>query len=144
MLTKDDKRRIIQYRGLALGIFQSIFLVPTSNEYDIRNVFSRLYYAFYHASLALLVSQGIDIDEIRKDHGRVHREIDRRLGKAMGKFFRELYSARQQADYEPNLFAMRYQGDIDRARLDADVLLGRARTHFNWLQQESAKILKDE
>ena len=87
MLTKDDKRRIIQYRGLALGIFQSIFLVPTSNEYDIRNVFSRLYYAFYHASLALLVSQGIDIDEIRKDHGRVHREIDRRLGKAMGKFY---------------------------------------------------------
>jgi uncharacterized protein (UPF0332 family) len=141
MLTKESKGQIIRYRGLALGMFQSIAFVPTCDEYDIRNGYSRLYYAFFHASLAFLISRGVDIETIRKDHGKVHREIDRHLGKTMGRFLRELYLVRQQADYEPGLFAAKYHGQLDKAQVDANNLLTRARTYFNWMQQESRKVL---
>jgi len=141
MLTKVSKGRIIRYNGLALGMFQSVTFPSTCDEYHIRNGYSRLYYAFFHASLAFLISREVDIETIRKDHGKVHRAIDKHLGKSMGKFFRELYFGRQQADYEPDLFVTKYRGHLDGARLEASSLMSRARAHFNWLQQESKKVL---
>ncbi len=140
MLTDESKRRIVQYRGLALGLFQSVRFLADGNEYDIRNGFSRLYYAFFHASLALLLSRGVNIEVFRKNHGRVHTEIDRLLGKYVGQLFRELYIARRQADYEPNMFAVRYHDQLDRARFDANSLLTRVSANFYWIQQESRKV----
>jgi uncharacterized protein (UPF0332 family) len=141
MLTEEAKRRIIQYRGLALGLFQSVSFSASCSEYDIRNGFSRLYYSFFHASLALLLSRHVNIETFRKNHGVVHTEIDKLLGKYVGRFFRELYLARIQSDYEPDVFAAKYHGQLDRARFDANSLLTRASAYFYWVQQESRKVL---
>ena len=141
MLTDETSTRINQYRGLALGLFQSVRFVTDCNEYDIRNGFSRLYYAYFHASLALLLSRGANIETIRKNHGMVHTEIDKLLGKPVGRRFRELYGARLQADYEPDVMAAKYRGQLDRARFDATNLLTRVKADFYWMQQESGKVL---
>jgi uncharacterized protein (UPF0332 family) len=140
-MTKETKEQIVRYRGLALGLFQSISIPPDCNEYDVRNGFSRLYYAFFHASLALLLSRNIDIEVIRKNHGLVHSAVDKQLGRYFGRFVRELYAARLQADYEPNIMVDKYHSQIERARFDANSLLDRARPNFTWIQQESKKVL---
>jgi uncharacterized protein (UPF0332 family) len=141
MLTEESKARIIRHRGLALGLFQSVTFVPNCNEYDIRNGFSRLYYAFFHASLPLLASRGVDIEIVRRNHGVLHTEIDKQLGKYFGRFVRELYAARLKADYDPDVIVIKYQGKLERARFDASNLLTRSRPNFNWIQQESKKTL---
>ena len=87
------------------------------------------------------MSQGEQIQKIRRNHGSVHKEMDKRLGKPMGRLLRELYSARQRADYSPVPYVL---SSIDKTRHEAGALWKRARTDFNWLQQESAKILKNE
>src|ERR1035437_1017747 len=140
MLTDETKTRINQYRGLALGLFQSVRFPAGCSEYDIRNGLSRLYYAFFHASLALLLSREVNIETIRKSHGMVQTGIDRHLGKSVGRRFRELYAARLQADYEPDMIAVRYHGQLERAQLDADNLRKRTSGDFYWLLQESRKV----
>ncbi len=74
----------------------------------------------------------------------VHTAIDKLLGKYVGRLFRELYSARLQSDYEPDVIAARYQGQLERARFDANSLLTRASANFYWIQQESLKVLSGE
>src|SRR5271169_2147697 len=108
MLTEEVKRRVSDYLGLALGLFLSVQFSATCTEYEVRNGLSRLYYAFFHASLALLLSQGEDIDTYRRQHGNVHAAVDRRMGKPLGRFLRELYRSRQRADYEPDFLGVSY------------------------------------
>jgi len=141
MVTNEARTRINQYRGMALGLFQSVGFPPGCGEYVVRNGLSRLYYAFFHASLAFLLSKGVNIDPIRKSHGMVHTEIDKHVGKYVGRRFRELYAARLQSDYEPDMIVARYRGQLDRAALDAGSLLKRISADFYWLQQESKKPL---
>jgi uncharacterized protein (UPF0332 family) len=141
MVTEADKQRIADYLGLALGLFVSVQFPATCTEYEVRNGFSRLYYAFFHASLAFLLSQGEEIDRYRWYHGDVHAAVGRRMGKYFGKFFRELYGARKEADYEPAFFSRRYGRDIERARVDAQTLLSRANPNFYWIYNESRKVL---
>jgi uncharacterized protein (UPF0332 family) len=141
MTSEETKRRISEYLGLSLGLFLSVRISATSTEYEVRNGFSRLYYAFFHASLALLLSQGENIDAYRRTHGDVHTAIDRRMGKYFGRFLRELYRSRQQADYEPGFFDHSYGRDIERARADVRNLLNRANRNYYWIYNESRKAL---
>src|SRR2546423_11984303 len=108
MLTDAEKQRVADYLGLALGLFLSVQFPATCNEYEVRNGFSRLYYAFFHVSLAFLLSRGEQIDNYRWYHGDVHTAVGRGMGKYFSKFFRELYGARRGADYEPAFFDKRY------------------------------------
>jgi uncharacterized protein (UPF0332 family) len=141
MTSEETKRRISEYLGLSLGLFLSGQVSAASTEYDVRNAFSRLYYAFFHVSLAFLLSQGENIDLYRRTHGDVHAAIDRRMGKYLGRFLRELYRSRQQADYEPAFFDRSYGRDIERARADLRNLLNRANRNYYWIYNESRKAL---
>jgi uncharacterized protein (UPF0332 family) len=142
MLAEDEKKRVTEYLGLSLGLFLSVQFSAQSNEYDLRNGFSRLYYAFFHVSLAFLLTQSEPIDDYRRDHGRVHTAVDRRMGKSLGRFLRELYKGRQQADYEPAFFLGKYGKDLERARADAQNPLNRANRQFYWIYNESRKVLR--
>ena len=128
---------------LALGLLETVTIDSSSSEYDIRNSLSRLYYAFFHASLALLLAIESDILAVSKSHGMVHARIQRRFGKTMSitRTMRELYDLRKQSDYEADMFAKRYGGNIEAARKEAILLLKRAKTDFYWLYYEARKNL---
>jgi uncharacterized protein (UPF0332 family) len=128
---------------LALGLLETVTIDSSSSEYDIRNSLSRLYYAFFHASLALLMAIESDILAVSKSHGMVHARIQRRFGKTMSitRTIRELYDLRKLSDYEADMFAKRYGGNIEAARKEAILLLKRAKTDFYWLYYEARKNL---
>ncbi len=141
MLTEEVKRRVSDYLGLGFGLFLSVEFTATCTEYDVRNGLSRLYYAFFHASLAFLLSQGEDIDTYRRKHGNVHAAIDRRMGKPFGRLLRELYRSRQRADYEPDFLDVSYGGELERARAAARTTLSRGKQNFYWIYNECRKSL---
>lgn len=128
---------------LALGLLETVTIDSSSSEYDIRNSLSRLYYAFFHASLALLMPIESDILAVSRSHGMVHARIQRRFGKTMSitRTIRELYELRKQSDYGADMFAKRYGGNIEAARKEAILLLKRAKTDFYWLYYEARKNL---
>lgn len=142
MLTDDSKKRIFDYLSLSLGLFLSVQFSAASTEYNIRNGFSRLYYAFFHVTLGFLISQGEDIQVLQKDHGMVQGAVKRRMGKYMDKFVHELYRQRLQADYEPSFLRTKYGGDLERARMDALATLQRATRNFYWIYWEARKALQ--
>ena len=114
-----------------------------SFEYDIRNSLSRLYYAFFHASLALLMTPGLDMKKISRTHGMVHSRIQSRLGQYMGRQLRQLYDLRRYADYDIQMFSDRYRDNIEEARKQAIAVLKRAQTDFRWLYREADKALRE-
>lgn len=111
-----------------------------SSEYDIRNSLSRLYYAFFHASLALLTTAEPDMKRI--SHGTLHSRIQSRLGKSMGRLVQELRDLRRESDYESKMFSDRYRDNIEEARKQSIVVLKRAKTNFDWLYREGDKPLR--
>lgn len=141
LIDAEKKSRVTEYLGLALGLLNSVDFSGECSEYDIRNGFSRLYYALFHASLGLLLSLDEDIDTYRRSHGAVHAAIARRMGKTVGKFVTEIYEARLHADYEPELMRKRFNGDVAAARIYAAALNARAKRHFYWIYQEARKAL---
>ena len=56
-----------------------------------------------------------DVVAVSKSHGMVHARIQRRFGKTMSitRTIRELYDLRRQLDYETDMFARRYGGNIE-------------------------------
>src|SRR5580698_6636608 len=98
-----------------------------SSEYDIRNSISRLYYAFFHASLALLSATDADIDRVSRSHGMVHQNIQGRFGKRMGRVVRELSDLRRKSDYESQMFSDQFRDNIEEARKWSILLLRRAK-----------------
>ena len=135
--------RIAARLRLALGLLDTVRITSSSSEYDIRNCLSRLYYALFHASLALLTASEPDIEAVAKSHGMVHARIQRRFGKTMSisRTIRELYDLRKQSDYEADMFAKKYRGNIETARKEAILLLKRAKADFYWLYYETRKSL---
>jgi uncharacterized protein (UPF0332 family) len=113
-----------------------------SSEYDIRNSLSRLYYAFLHASLALLSATDPDIERVSKNHGVVHERIQGRFGKRMSRLVRELYDLRRKSDYETTMFSERFSDNIEEARKWSILLLKRVKTDFYWLVRSSEDILR--
>jgi uncharacterized protein (UPF0332 family) len=141
MLTDAQRQRALDYLSLSVGMLSSVQFSATSNEYDIRNGFSRLYYAFFHVSLGLLIAQGEDIDLFRKNHRMVQTQVNRNMGRYMGTTIADLYRARLQADYEPVFFRSKYGGDQQKAQMDAVTTLQRAKRNFFWIYFQAKGLL---
>jgi uncharacterized protein (UPF0332 family) len=137
------QERIASRLRLALGLIETVKIDSSCSEYDIRNCLSRMYYAFFHASLALLMATEPDIEAVSRSHGMVQARIQRRFGKTMSitRTVRELYDLRKQSDYEADMFARRYRGNIEAARKEAILLVKRAKADFYWLYYEARKSL---
>ena len=104
MLTPEQKQAVARSLRLAQGLVESVDITALSSEYEMRNSLSRLYYAFFHGSLALLLTAGRDTEGIRKDHGRVHDAVQARMGKYFDAFLRNLYRLRRDSDYDAIMF----------------------------------------
>jgi uncharacterized protein (UPF0332 family) len=118
-------------------------IASTCSEYELRNSLSRLYYAFFHVSIALLSATESDIAQVSKNHGALHGRLQRKFGKTMpiSRLMRELYDLRKQCDYETGMLRIKYGGNIEAGRKDSILLLKRAKTQFYWLYHEARKYL---
>jgi uncharacterized protein (UPF0332 family) len=141
VLDNHQKQAVARYLRLAQGLFETANITNSASEYEIRNAISRLYYAFFHASLALLLSVGWDVDAISKEHGRLHDAVQARMGKWIGRFFRTLYRSRCRSDYDTVIFERLYGGDVAKAQRETILLLQTARTYFYWLYREARKSI---
>lgn len=126
---------------LAVGLMDTVQIGALSTEYDMRNSLSRLYYAFFHMGLALLLSSGWDIRSVSKDHGRFQSAMDAGAGKYIGTFIRKLYRFRLLCDYDEIMFQRDY-GDLERARQQFIAETKMARTNFEWLHRTVSENLK--
>src|SRR5260221_5135035 len=115
---------------------QTVDIPSSGSEYEIRNSGSRLYYAFFHASVALLTSLGADTERLSRDHGKVQGAVQSRMGRYFGTFLEKVYVRRKLCDYDPRWFEREYGQDIERARRAGIVQTGDARAH---LQRESTE-----
>jgi uncharacterized protein (UPF0332 family) len=143
VLPSQLQDRIASRLRLAMGLVETAKIGPSSSEYDIRNSLSRMYYAFFHASLALLLATESQVERVSRNHGMVHERVQRRFGKttSITKTMRELYGLRRESDYETDMFATRYRGNIEEARQESILLLKRAKKDFYWLYYEARKSL---
>ncbi len=141
MLSVEQKDKVASSLRLAAGLMQTVAIASSSSEYEIRNAISRLYYAFFHASVALLVSIGWETQGISKDHGKIHAAVQARMGKYMGTFLRKLYQNRKLCDYDSSMFERSYGRDLAKARRDVILDIKRAKTNFHWIYQEARKVL---
>lgn len=142
MLTSEQKAKVASSLRLGDGLMQTVAISSSATEYEIRNSGSRLYYAFFHASLALLASVGIDTDKFSRDHGKVHAAVQARMGKYLGTFLRKLYHNRKLCDYDSRMFEREYGQDIERVRREWVLNVRRAKVNFDWLYQEAGKVLQ--
>lgn len=142
MLTPELKANVASRLRLASGLMATVQIGSQSSEYDIRNSLSRLYYAFFHASLALLATTDPNIDRMSRTHGAVHEKIQSRFGKRMSRVVREIYDLRRESDYETNMFSDRYRDNIEEARKWSILLLKRVKTDFYWLVRSSEDSLR--
>jgi uncharacterized protein (UPF0332 family) len=142
-LPVDLQTKIAERLRLALGLMETAEITSFSSEYDLRNSFSRMYYAFFHASVALLLATDADIEKVCKNHGMLHERLQRKFGKTMiiTRLIRELYDLRRDSDYETNMFASKYSGNIEEARKDSILLSKRAKTQFFWIYNEARRFL---
>ena len=142
-LSPQLRDEIAERLRLALGLMETAEIAVTCSEYELRNSLSRLYYAFFHASIALLSATESDIAQVSRNHGALHARLQRKLGKTMPltRLIRELYNVRKQCDYETGMLRTKYGGNIETGRKDSILLLQRAKTQFDWLCQEARKYL---
>ena len=115
---------------LAEGLIGTVRVGASSSEFDLRNAFSRSYYALFHASRGYLWARGFDVDSLGKKHGRLHDEMERKLGTWFGDSIRKSYESRRKADYvpewtQPPLY--KCLEDLKVARGHCYYLLGEAR-----------------
>jgi uncharacterized protein (UPF0332 family) len=75
--------QIAERLRLALGLWDTVEITSNCSEYELRNSLSRLYYAFFHASIALLSATEPDIVQISRDHGALHARLQQKFGKTM-------------------------------------------------------------
>jgi uncharacterized protein (UPF0332 family) len=128
MLSPTVERKARSHLRLADGLIKTAEINDDASEFEIRNAFSRAYYALFHVCCAHLLASGTDAtkaEEITRDHGRLHSTIRRPIGRLFERFVREAYDRRRQADYEPGWpvpSATVAQGELKRAR-----------TQFYWL-----------
>lgn len=144
MLSSDQKAKVRRSLRLADGLMATVPISSSASEYEIRNSGSRLYYAFFHGSLALLTSVGTDTDRFSRDHGKVHAAFQARTGKSLGTFLKRLYHRRKQCDYDSTMFEREYGQDIESARREWTLQIKRAKSNFHWLYQEARKAIQDE
>ena len=86
----------------------------------MRDALSRSYYSLYHLARVL-----IGREEGGLDHGSLQKEVRQKYGVALADTLRELYRLRENADYNPEMVAQFYAGDIERFREGAEEALQR-------------------
>jgi len=142
-LSPQLQDEIAERLRLALGLLETAEIASACSEYELRNSLSRLYYAFFHASVALLSATEPDIGQVSRDHGALHARVQRKFGKTLpiSRLMRELYNLRKQCDYETGMFRTKYGGNIEAARKESILLLKRAKTQFYYLYHAARKYL---
>lgn len=136
MLSPQVKKKAWACLRLSEGFISTADVGDGSSEYEIRNAFSRAYYAFFHACYAHLLGLGIDpvvVKEIARDHGRLHSSMRQTMGKPFERYVRETYDRRRQSDYEP--------GWPVPAATVAQTELKQARMQFYWLLHTTRRTL---
>jgi uncharacterized protein (UPF0332 family) len=136
MVSVVTKRTAEAHLRLAEGFIKSTEVGDTSSEGEIRNAFSRAYYALFHACYAHVLASGMELrkaEERRIDHGRLQSSMRRLAGEAFGRFVEEAYDRRRRADYDPGWPVPPATG--------AQGELGRAKTQFYWLVRTARRIL---
>jgi uncharacterized protein (UPF0332 family) len=136
MLSAEGKRQAKGHLSLAQGFMSTAQVGDGSSEYEIRNAFSRVYYAFFHACCAFLLGQGNDpvwVEQLAKDHGRLRSNIRHPMGKGFEHHVKEAYDRRRQSDYKPDWL-------VPSSTL-AQEELKRARTYFHWILRTTQRTL---
>src|SRR5260370_39147607 len=143
LLSPHLQDEIAERLRLALGLMETVEITSNCSEYELRNSLSRLYYAFFHASIAMLSATEPDIVQVSKNHGALHARLQQQFGKTMliTRIMRELYDVRKRCDYETGMIRTKYGGNIEAGRKDAILLLSRAKPQFYWLYYEARKNL---
>ncbi len=86
---------------LAEGLIEAAEITAGSSEYEIRNAFSRSYYALFHACCGYLLAQNApNAQGVAKKHGSLHAEMEKWMGKEFGRFLRGCYELRRKSDYQ--------------------------------------------
>ncbi len=95
-----DSKAARGHLRLAEGLIETAKIGDAASEYEIRNAFSRAYYALFHACCGYLFAQGVaNVRVLIKDHGKLHAEMDRGMGRPFGRFMRDCYELRRNSDY---------------------------------------------
>jgi len=124
------------YLGLAAGFMETASVGKASTEHEIRNAFSRSYYAIYHVSHGyLLASRTVRIrtGERGLAHGTLHSMMERQMGKAFGRFMRECFKLRLDSDYRPEWTVPPF--------FDCNEKLKQARTQFHYVTRMTQNLL---
>ncbi len=119
MLSRETQQRIRRHIRLSRGLLDTTFLTAESSEFEERNALSRGYYAALHAGSALVLGHE---SEPSKSHGRLHDQVQRRLGRTFGQFMRDLYELRRRADYEADWMPIRHVSDAKLKTVWTNVL----------------------
>lgn len=136
MLSPEVKRRANAHLRLGEGFITSAMVGDRSTEYEIRNAFSRTYYALFHVCYAHLLGRQIDpvaVEVIARDHGGFHSKMQGVVGKWFGRLLRDIYELRRQSDYKP-------EWPVPASTV-AHSELKRARAQFYWLFHSTRKSL---
>jgi len=103
MVSAEVKRTAEARLRLAEGFIGTVEIIDTASEWEIRNAFSRVYYALFHACCACLLASGIDISKVEgiaRDHGRLHSRMRVVVGKGFERFLKDSYERRRESDYK--------------------------------------------
>jgi uncharacterized protein (UPF0332 family) len=136
MIGGDVRRKGMRHLQLAEGFMKTAEVRDDSNECEIRNAFSRTYYALFHACCAHLLSLGASdakVESISKDHGRLHSTMREPMGKPFERYLRDAYERRRQSDYKPE-WAVPAPSAVREE-------LKQARTQFYWLLYTTRRSL---
>jgi len=136
MLSPQAERTAKAHLTLAEGFIKTAEVRDDSSQCQIRNAFSRAYYAMFHVCCAWLVGAGVDIEKVervKEEHGRLHTEMQRRIGKSFGRFLKESYELRRESDYKPEW--------VPPAMLVTGAKLKSVRTQFYWLFTTANNLL---
>ena len=128
MLSPEVKNRANAHLRLGEGFINSATVCDSSAEYEIRNAFSRAYYALFHVCYAHLLGRQMDpvaVAAIADSHGELQSKMQGLLGKWFGRFLQQAREDRRNSDYKPEWAVP--------AALVASSKLKRAKTQFCWL-----------
>jgi uncharacterized protein (UPF0332 family) len=129
MLSQVVERKAKSHLRLAEGFMGTAEIRDSASEYEIRNAFSRVYYALFHLCYAHLLGLEIDlvtVKEVASNHGRLHSSMRRPAGRAFERFLKRAYARRLQSDYNKPEWAV-------PAATVAQIEMKGARTQFYWL-----------
>jgi uncharacterized protein (UPF0332 family) len=99
-----------------------------SSEQELRDALSRSYYSLYHAARVLIGREkgGLGHDKLREEVQTIDSELAATL--------KDLYRLRENADYNPEMVAQLYAGDMERFREGAEEALQRGSDAYRQIQ----------